>query len=274
MASLRDGIVDWLKVFGPVFEAAGSYRSVGRLYRRASLGVSQKSGSAATARGVIDHSHNGRWGKWSLWRYVFAPSLRRTDWLAYLNKHASIANNLVGLIAQHDVLTSLRAQNDYLGPQTMNKIAFSPASVATALKRADFYDAAIRAIGKRLGWQMTRWNPLASIASLSRETGYEHQYRFLYQATSRFVHFSTQELFRRVWGQKGEVEIGSTSFAAFFGLNSQCIGAFGCLSTLSSSATMFSEKRTSQQKRLRGWISAAMPILTAEELEAWPEERS
>jgi hypothetical protein len=125
---------------------------------------------------------------------------------------------------------------------------------------------------------MTRWNPLPSIVFLSRETGYERQYRFLYQATSRFVHFSTQELFRRVWGQKGEVEIGSTSFAAFWTEFAMYWALWLFIHTVVECPDVLGEAdiQAEETERLDKWLSsiAAMPILTAGELEAWPEERS
>src|ERR1700731_349526 len=93
----------------------------------------------------------------------------------------------------------------------MPAIGFTQRYVKAAVARDREVEHQIREIGSRLGWNNGR-HLLPSMSFLSRKVGRERDYKFLYQGTSRFVHFSAVEIFRRAWGRKGEVQIGSQTF--------------------------------------------------------------
>jgi hypothetical protein len=108
---------------------------------------------------------------------------------------------------------------------------------------------------------------------LSRKVGREREYNFLYHGTSRFVHFSTHEIFRRAWGRKGEVSIGSNSFAQYWQDFALCWSlrlflalVVRCQDVLTD-ADFSSEKIASLSAELEE--IGVVPIITAEELSSW-----
>ena len=112
--------MEWLKAFGPAFEAAGSYQWEGSTSAQAweflkRAVVRRQHEALLTILTMVDGGH-GHFGVTFL-----RPAYEELIWLAYLNKHSSLANKLINLIAQRDVLTSMRAQNDYLGPIARGK---------------------------------------------------------------------------------------------------------------------------------------------------------
>lgn len=52
----------------------------------------------------------------------------------------------------------------------------------------------------------------------AKATDSEKLYRFLYHATSRYVHFSAVELARRGWGQPGRLELSSDPYEPVWAL--------------------------------------------------------
>ena len=69
-------------------------------------------------------------------------------------------------------------------------------------------------IGRKLGWRQGSTTP--PMAFLARKVNRQKEYDFVYQGSSRYVHFSTSEIMRRVWGNQGHVEIGSDTFSPFW----------------------------------------------------------
>jgi hypothetical protein len=116
------------------------------------------------------------------------------DKIKYLNKNVEAAKKLVPLLARNEIAANIAAQNEFAGPKDMEEIGFAPAIVRLTLKNDEKTKQEIRQIGARLGWKTGR-SHLPSMAWLSKEVGHERDYKFLYQGTSRFVHFSTAEIF-------------------------------------------------------------------------------
>jgi hypothetical protein len=102
---------------------------------------------------------------------------------------------------------SLDAQNQYLGAKVMNDLGFTQRFIKIQDAECRKREARIREIGRSLGWPQDR-SLSPSIGWLSRKVKREKQYNFLYHATSRFVHFSQQELLRRVWSVYRKLKLG------------------------------------------------------------------
>lgn len=124
-----------------------------------------------------------------------------------MTKNPTAAKELVPLLLSHEIALNLKAQNEFAGKDDMAAIGFAQPFVQAFSARDRETEQRIREIGSRLGWR--RNGPLLpSMSFLSRNVGRERDYKFLYQGTSRFVHFSTAEIFRRAWGRKGKLELG------------------------------------------------------------------
>src|SRR5258708_35247688 len=98
----------------------------------------------------------------------------------------------------------------------MKLIGFTDTYIAAKTASDAKIKERIKEIGKQLHWPNKPMSLMPSMAWLSRQVNRERDYKFLYHATSRFVHFTPGELFRRVWGRQGQVDIGSTTFSEYW----------------------------------------------------------
>jgi hypothetical protein len=142
------------------------------------------------------------------------PAYEELLWLEYLQKNEKLAQELSRCFARHDVAESLDKQNQYLGFKAMQGIGFTQKFVKLFLAQAGESAARLRVIGRELGWRHGEGMPGAKF--VAKKIGRESEYNFLYHATSRFVHFSPQEIFRRVWGKSGDVSVSSQSLSNYW----------------------------------------------------------
>jgi hypothetical protein len=135
-------------------------------------------------------------------------------WIDYLMRHQDAIAELVSELPRKELADALGAQVDYLSVGEMHAIGFTMRWVKRVLPQLEKSNDRLKSIGKRLGWRDGQSVP--SMAFLARKTKRDKEYRYLYQATSRYVHFSSHELLRRVWGKHGEVTISSDIFSKFW----------------------------------------------------------
>lgn len=128
----------------------------------------------------------------------------------------------------------------------------------------------LKDIGNNLGW---RNGEPPGAAALARLTQNEKEYKFIYHATSRYVHFSTHELGRRVWGRQGSVIIGSDKFSHYW----SDFALYWGFRIFIYVSTIFIDLWPDDSAQLDGVLKEIqqmypMPIITAEELESWSNE--
>jgi len=205
---------------------------------------------------------------------LLRPAYEELVWVEYLDKIPNEARELVPLLGLHEMTTNLNAQNEFAGLDGMNTIGFTQRYVKVSLARDRIAQRQIRELGACLGWRKNALRP--SMEFLSRKVGREKDYKFLYQATSRFVHFSTAEIFRRAWGQKGKIEIHSKTFsnywetfAIYWGFRIFLYLLIECNDLLEQIAYP-KEKLEELMKALSGFRQ--VPIITPEELGTWPQK--
>jgi hypothetical protein len=276
MVDLRKGVGEWIEYLRPAASSAEKYIWSGadedQYWEFVKRSVIRRQFEALeTILQMFDAKH----GHFSV--LLLRPAYEELIWTAYLVKHAYVAPELVRLLAVHEIADSLNAQNEYTGLKTMAKLGFSQRYVKTVVARDRSHQTRIKEIGRSLKWPQ-RPSLLPSMAYLSRQVKYEREYKFLYHATSRYVHFSVHELGRRVWGESGEVSIGSTRFSdywAHFGMYwafwlfihtaVECHDALGDVGG-------GPEKEKEMEEQLRAF--EPIPILTMEELRAWTPRSS
>lgn len=141
------------------------------------------------------------------------PAYEEMLWGTYLEQNKELAPRIAFLLSRQEIDATIDAQNQFLGAKTMQLHGFTQKRVKQL--RAAFRPSMteLRVIGKTLGW---RNDEPPGAAALARWTGHEKEYKFIYHATSRYVHFSTHELGRRVWGHRGSVTIGSSQFSNYW----------------------------------------------------------
>lgn len=211
--------------------------------------------------------------------YASAPLLRpaceELIWIKYLDGIGpQAAEELVGCVANRELLDSLRAQDEYAG-RTVSKDLGLLRHIENASVRDAAVCAHLRTLGTKLGWPDQN-GQLPSMSWLAKKTGQQKTYKFLYHATSRFVHFSAAELLRRAWSTTGgKVSVRSIHFhdywAAFalqWGLRLFVESAIVLCAAPGMPKGFDEIELPSAAERIKEFGQA--PIITAEEL-AWPE---
>ncbi len=145
---------------------------------------------------------------------LLRPACEELLWLRYLEKRTTDdARLLAECLVQSGLLRDLEAQAGEVGEEEMMAMGLGPAHKACR-PRAPVVAEKLRGLGKRLGWpdRVVSQGNAPSTWFIAKDTDSESLYRFLYHATSRYVHFSPVELVRRGWGQPGSVELSSRTY--------------------------------------------------------------
>ncbi len=223
---------------------------------------------AASAILTLVDSGNGSAGV-----IMLRPAYEELLWIEYLNLCEDKASELVQLLSLKEVRDSYDAQKEFLGQKGIRQIGFSSKlskRVEHGLKEPS---KKLAALGRVLGWRNGALQP--SVAFIARKVKREKQYRFLYQGTSRSVHFSPHELQRRVWGQHGSVTIGSSSFQRYWSDFAMAWSFRLLIETLihAGFTEILEANEHSSENQLSKLLGELRPvqILTASELEAWEE---
>ena len=204
------------------------------------------------------------------------PAYEELIWIQYLKTHEALANELVRLLAVHENAASIDAQNQFIGANAMLTHGFSQAFVKRYLAANRETDARLREIGRQLGWRDGQTLP--SVAFMARKVCREKEYNFIYHATSRFVHFSPVELFRRVWGKSGNVTISTENFSRYWTDFSLYSGVRIFVETASIAAISDFQSGHIEKEigdEILQLVEGLHPvgIVTAGEMERWPSRR-
>ena len=209
---LHNGVAKWLLYMKPLTENAKSFAWTGsvklhyfEILQRAAVMRQTEALEAILKMDDAGHAH---------FAVTFLrPSYEEAIWIKYLYQHPAVASELVYRMGFQETIGTLVAQNEHLGTKVMKDLGFTQRLIK--IKEAEVRQEAgrLREIARDLKWKN---NTTPSMAWLSRAVGRERDYKFLYHATSRFVHFSQQELLRRVWGKEGKVNITSNTFAEYW----------------------------------------------------------
>ncbi|OEO32903.1 hypothetical protein VW23_008790 [Devosia insulae DS-56] len=202
---------------------------------------------------------------------LLRPSYEEMIWIEYLLTVKSDASRVLRLLAAGGAAKSVTAQADYLGPNTSLRIGWLPEQVAFHAANGEAVAKELMAFKTKLGWDKSpptfKW--------VSKAAGREKEYNFLYHGTSSFVHFSTHELMRRIWGSKGKVTIGSGTFAGYWE-EFACYWAARTFINLLVATEVWVQDG-SQDEEPTELLDIAeklypVPIVTREELFSWPDD--
>jgi hypothetical protein len=146
---------------------------------------------------------------------LLRPACEELLWLRYFNTlEAGDARILVDCLIESGLLDDLEAQVIEVGEGEMAEMGLLPVLAFLRSKEPDIRQK-LKQPGRRLGWprRVVDDGKLPStwfIAKTNEESN--KLYRFLYHATSRYVHFSAIELARRGWGKPGRLELSSGTY--------------------------------------------------------------
>jgi Family of unknown function (DUF5677) len=145
---------------------------------------------------------------------LLRPAYEEQLWLEYLAKHKADAPKLVLALSQKIIAESMRAQLEYMGKESMHAVGFSMTFVKRFLAQAAQSLTTLKTLGAKLGWRQGA--DLPTLTHIAQKVGRKNEYDFLYEATSRYVHFSPHELMRRAWGDHREMRISSRHFTGYW----------------------------------------------------------
>jgi len=214
--------------------------------------------------------------------YAAAPLLRPACeefiWVKYLAAiSVDESEELLRCVASGELLASLKAQDDFGGRTVTTELGLA-AFLDNAQAREDHVRAQLRTLGRKLDWpaRAIEGGQLPGVSWLAGKTGERKVYKFLYHASSRFVHFSAAELLRRAWGRPGSVSVRSVHFSDYWSAFALYWGLRLFLDTVIQlcQAPEMPEGKLNEADLLsaveRIGAFGQIPIVTAEEL-AWPE---
>ncbi len=125
------------------------------------------------------------------------PSLEEMIWVKYLSSLAvDTSQRLLIALANYDGLRSLNAQRAYVGDEVMRDLWYTPEFLEAARKKLPVVEAELASLRKQLKWS----GKTPSTDWIAKAVNEQRIYQYLHSATSRSLHFSAGEIFRRGWG--------------------------------------------------------------------------
>jgi hypothetical protein len=200
---------------------------------------------------------------------LLRPAYEEQLWFEYLANHAADAPKLVFALSQKIIAESMRAQSEYLGREGMHRAGFTMKFVKMFLAQAAQPVTTLKALGAKLGWRQGA--DLPTLAQVAQSVGRKKEYDFLYEGTSRYVHFSAHELMRRAWGDHREIRISSNHFTGYWSAFALHWSLRIYINTIIACADLFPDDSEHQvvydhaMELLNNFIPE-VPILTYEEL--------
>jgi hypothetical protein len=269
-AKLYENLDKWLKLMSPVLSPFRKYTWSGQtrdhIWEILRRGIIVRQHEALSSLVEMCRANFGHFGVTFL-----RPAFEELVWIEYVYMHSEVAVELIGLIVSHEIADSLNAQNDYMGARAMMEGGFTQRFVKVRTAQDRTGQARLREFGRKLGWSDRALLP--SIQFLSKKVKREKDYTFLYHATSRFVHFSTAEILRRVWGQQGSVSVGSASFSDYWEKFAVSWGFRVFVDLLIACEDLLPDAGIPDSDEFmdlfRGFLK--VPIITMDELRGWPE---
>lgn len=209
---------------------------------------------------------------------LLRPACEEYLWAKYLiSLKPSDAEDLLVLMGQREVRDSLAAQDAHTGRKVSDSLGLTR-YIKQHQASASMLNARMKALGTRLQWERRtiEGSKLPSVAFVAKAVGEVPLYKFLYHASSRYVHFSPAELLRRAWGRTGDVTVSSMHFTDYWGSFVLYWGVFLIANTfpilwelggeIDLDDSIDGDKLIAAARRIGE--HGAVPIITAEEL-AW-----
>lgn len=278
MSDTRVQVGELLDAIRPIIMAASVYKWEGdaepqfwEFLRRAVL--LRQLEAMDTICSMVDAGH-GHFGV-----TLLRPAFEELVWIEFLSKNVEVARVLIPELSRLDAATAIRAQMKYAGGKSLQILGFDKRVVLRLLAVEPEVKERIKAAMLKLGWKTKDDRKLLpSMHFLTKRVGRADEYGYIYHGTSRFVHFSTHELLRRVWGKHGEVTVSSKNFSLFWSRFALYWGYWTLFFTLMACSDLVPDDGSEAGKNLVIYqerfleIMKALervPIVTMEELRAW-----
>jgi hypothetical protein len=124
-------------------------------------------------------------------------ALEEMLWVRYLaSLEVETSQRLLLAMANYDTLRSLLAQRGYVGDDAMAGLGYPVGFLDAAEKKLSSVREDLKQLRAELGWT----GRLPSGEWVAASVNEARLYEYLHSATSRAIHFSVGEIFRRGWG--------------------------------------------------------------------------
>jgi Family of unknown function (DUF5677) len=148
------------------------------------------------------------------------PACEEYIWLEYLNSIDPMrARRLLQQLSLVESARSLRAQQQYMGDVEMIEYGFPADFVDAIQQESTSAKLQIEELAADLGWPSRPGKGRTPTASwIARQINSSNLYDFLYSATSRMLHFSPHEIYRRGWGdpsQRATVSLNDPAYTRY-----------------------------------------------------------
>jgi hypothetical protein len=129
------------------------------------------------------------------------PAFEELVWLRYIRKIPfQERERLLVLLTQNELARRYKAQATFFGDGDAKRRGFPKQFVLSIPQLSKRVNASISELKSTYGWHGNKLLP--SVSDLAGKVDLTKEYNFIYEGSSRCVHFSTQELLRMVWGDK------------------------------------------------------------------------
>jgi hypothetical protein len=202
---------------------------------------------------------------------LLRPAYEELLWMEYFNAISSEAAELNALLIQKMIAESIEAQSEYMSKKDMAELGFTMRIVKRQAARLREIASDLRALGARLRWRQGAEKP--TVVHIAQVVGRSKEYSFIYEATSRYVHFSPHELVRRVWGNPDKLTISSQHFVGYWSAFALHWGLRIYVQTIIASMKANKNHNDAPSKNYDGLLKLLesyvpqVPIITTEELE-------
>lgn len=131
------------------------------------------------------------------------PALEEMIWLKYLaDLSKEDASKVLLAMGNNDSLRSLMAQRDYVGAEAMRDLWYSDSWLLAAEANLISVRNDLKDLSTEFGWDR---RSAPTMEWLAQKTDTLKEYKYLYAASSRAIHFSAGEIMRRGWGAPGGI---------------------------------------------------------------------
>jgi Family of unknown function (DUF5677) len=149
---------------------------------------------------------------------LLRPACEELLWLAFLRRlDPEIREAIIVAKSQIEVSDTVEAQLSEMVTGGLQELGFRTDFVRSIRHGRTGAEETIAAVGKTLNWRLRNGKyQFPTVRMMARTTGHNIMYSVVYHSTSRTVHFSVAELFRRAWGDKRLLRITSNNMNRYW----------------------------------------------------------
>jgi hypothetical protein len=208
---------------------------------------------------------------------LLRPACEEYLWLKFLRTiPPNIREAIILAKSSIDATQTVEAQVSHVQDKTLQQFGFNSDFVEHMRQMRTEAETNMKMVGKQLKWKLRNNQYFPSVAQIARLVDEQQLYSILYHATSRTVHFNVAELFRRAWGTREKVVVGSQKmneywlrFTLYWGLGLFGLTLLEVIQEFETNSWPIADvaNQTTFDGLIQEWGEAGkLPIITPEEM--------